>query len=840
LALEYRFSFPLPLGLHARPASLIQEAAARFSAESFWDNLRNGRTADVRSVLSLIGTDTQREDPCRIRVQGAGEEELLRALRRLVDGELAEREKKAEAEQAEGLGKAGVPRILGLEKAVFFRGVPAGPGIARGPVVVLDPALEMNPANLPSAGPAAEETQAYSAAAAALEEEWRRRREANDAGTERAVLDAHLSILRDPAFSAKVAGLISAENIGAAAAVMRASRVFCDLLQASRSQYLRERMADIRDVSRQLVHRLAGTNLPEEKLWLDSPSVLIAEDISPSQFLALDKSLLAGLGLESAGTTSHALIMCRARGIPAVTGCPGLREKLNPGEEAILDGSRGLVIPSPSPAVGRYFEREMRADEERRTVRRKYALLPGRTEDGRDLEIAANIGHPEELPAAWKDGAEGVGLFRTELLLMDRTTPPGEDEQFAVYERLAAEAEGRPVIIRTFDIGGDKPIPFLPLPAESNPFLGGRGVRLYGRFPDLIRSQLRAVLRAASRGPLKIMFPMVGAVEEIARMKELLKQVHEELAAAGIPHRPEVEAGMMVEVPSAALLIDRFADHADFFSIGSNDLLQYLFAADRGNPAVRDLASPRHPAFLRLLRTIVEAAHARRRWVGLCGEAASDPRLLPLFVGLGFDELSMTSSAVPEIKARIRELASEACRDLLKTAERLASAREVEELLVSFERRERKDDLIAPALVRVGSDSRSKAEALQELAVMMEAAGRVRSRDDVEAALWQREDTFSTGIGFGVAIPHGQTAAVLSPSVGFLRFAAPVVWDAGGESVEMAVMLILPAADPDREHLKLLARLSRRLVDGEFRAKLRTSPDAAAVAAMISSALSGE
>lgn len=838
MALEYRFSFPLPQGLHARPASVIQEAAARFDAEIVWDNLRSGSTADAKSVLSLIGTDTQHNDPCRIRLSGGGAEEALRTLKQIIESELLKKEQEAEAGQAVPAEAGGIPRILLLEKSVYYQGVPAGPGIVRGRVAIHDPALEPGSEGSTTGRGPAEERDDYFAAAAALEGDMLLRRDATREKTERAVIDAHLAILRDPAFAAKVEGMISAGGASAIDAIAQASRHFCDLLQAGRSQYLRERMADIRDVSRHLIARLRGTSPTEWRIDLRQPSILVADDLSPSQFLAMNKSNLLGLGLESGGFTSHALIMCRARGIPALTGCPGLRKKLRAGEEVILDGTRGLVIPAPSAAVNRYYDREMEADKKQTAVRRGNASLAGRTADGRAVEIAANIVHPDELRAAWREGAEGVGLFRTEGLLMDRAAAPDEKEQHAIYARLAAESDGRPIIIRTFDIGGDKPISYLPIAAEANPFLGCRGLRLYDRFADLIRSQLRAILRAAAKGPLKIMFPMVGTMEEIVTMRELVRRIGDELAAASIPHRPDTPIGMMVEVPSAALQIDKFSEHVDFFSVGSNDLLQYLFAVDRGNPGLSGLGGPHHPAFLRMLKTIVDAAHARGRWVGLCGEAAASLRMLPLLVGLGFDELSMSAAAIPEIKARLRELDSTACRDLAVAAADLPLARDVEALLDSFERRGKAEELITTELVMIGSASRSKAEVLQESAIMMEAAGRVAWRGDFEEALWGREDTFSTSIGFGVAIPHGQSAAVRSASIGVLRLAAPFQWDAAAdELVDLILMLGLPASDSNRDHLKLLARLSRRLVDEEFRASLRAAADEAAVVALVKTAL---
>jgi len=834
LAVEFDFLFALPQGLHARPAGRFQETAERFEAEVRWINLRTGAEADGKSSLALIGTDTQRGDPCRIRIDGPAAPEARRALRALLE-DLPRWE--AEAAEAQAAPSPDLPPILALEEALVFRGLAAGPGIVRGPAAVRNAAPDL----LETGGPAKtpqEEKADFRRAAAALAGEIQTALAAKKDKTERGVLEAHLSILRDRAFVAKVEDIIAAGNTSAAAAVGRAGRLFSAPLQTSRSAYIRERIADIRDIGGRLIAHLGGP--AEDDIALIGPSILIADDLPPSRFLALDRSRLLGLVLENAGMTSHTLIMSRARGIPAVVGCPGLRGKLRRGEDIILDGGRGLVIPAPSEAVGRYYEREAAWDRRRAALRREKGRLPGLTADGRRVEIAANIGDPEELASAWDNGAEGVGLFRTELMLMGRPSAPGEEEQFGAYARLAREAGGRPIIVRTFDIGGDKPLPFLPLPVEANPFLGCRGVRIYEQHGDLIRTQLRALLRAAALGPLKIMVPMIATLDEILGMKALVAGVAGELAAAGLPHRPDVELGMMVEVPSAALLVDRFAEHVDFFSVGSNDLLQYFFAADRGNPDVRSIGRPEHPAFLRLLRTIVDAAHEKGRWVGLCGEIASSVRLLPLLVGLDFDELSMNAATVPDVKARLRGLNAAACRALADEAAGLDRAVAVEERLEAFGREAADAPLIVPALVRLRSDSRSKAEALQELAALLEEAGRTEDRREVEKAFWQRESTGSTGLGFGVAIPHGKTAAVGAVCVGMMRFAAPFLWDSNDEEpVDLAVMLVIPDGERSQEHLRLLARLSRRIVHDEFRAALRAAPDEEMVVRLVEDALAG-
>lgn len=841
MALELAFRFPLPKGLHARPASIIQEIAERFAADILFENLRNELRADVKSVLSLVATDTQIDDPCRIVVSGPSEDEAYRALRGLIPDELLRREKEADA--AEPAVPPEIPRVLALERAVFYQGLAAGPGVARERVLIHDPVF-----SAPAAGetrparPPEEEAGAWREAARALEADLRRGLDGRLNETEKAVLKAHLAIVRDPAFGAKVLELIGAEKIGAAEAVSRAARVFSDMLLSGRSLYLRERMADIRDVARQLIAKITGAPVAAEIPALERRAILVAEDLAPSAFLALDRTYLAGLVLENAGPTSHTLIMCRARGIPAATGFPGLRQKLEFGEDVILDGGRGLLVPSPGPVVARYYEREAEANRARDTIRRTAAALTGRTADGRRIEIAANLGDPEELEAALRSGAEGVGLFRTEFLLMGRDAAPGEEEQYAVYARLARESAERPVIVRTFDIGGDKPVPFLPLPQERNPFLGFRGIRIYEQYSGLIRDQLRAILRAAALGPLKIMFPMVSGVDEVAAVSARLREIAASLAAEGVAHRFPVETGMMVEVPSAALLIDRFSENVDFFSVGTNDLLQYFFAADRGNPAVRALNEPLEPAFLRLLDRIVSQAHAHGRWVGLCGEIAGSTALLPLLAGLGFDELSMNPAAVPDIKARLNALDAAACRALVDEAMDLARGREVAALLEGFRSRTGRRPLVDAGMIRLPSDSRSKAEAIQELAAMMEASGRVECRAEIEQALWKREDTEGgVDLGMGFAIPHCETTAISSPVVGFLRFETPFVW--GPEDnppVDMALMLAFPPRERARTELNLLALLSRRLVHPEFRTALREAVDADAVIHLIAAAVGEE
>lgn len=837
MAAEIIFEFPLPLGLHARPASFIQERCQDFPGEVVWENLRTGRKADAKSALSLVTTDTQHHDRCRVVVSGTGEKEFAEELKKFLVDELPLKEE--QALKVPEVAAAVVPRLVQERKEVYFTGQPASAGVAMGPAVVLKAGtgfenlaeLEKEKSDDPL-----RENGLFIKALNQLIEEIRRELE-EKTGAEKNILKAHLSIVTDPALNKRIENLIREEKLGAAGAVVRAVREFSQELLQSKTQYMRERVADLNDIGLRLLRKL-GVRIDGEKMVeLKEPAVVVAEDLFPSEFLSFKPGQVLGLVLEKAGQTSHTLIMARGRGIPAVTGVAEACRLLTTGEEVVVDGSRGVVIVSPGEEVRKYYRKEVEAENDLRRSRRKKASLPGLTADGRRVEIAANIGHPEELKKAREDGAEGVGIFRTELLLYGKNSLPSEEEQYELYRRVAEEAEGRPVIIRTFDIGGDKPIPSVKLPQEPNPFLGYRGIRIYQEYYELFQSQVRAVLRAAVYGRLKLMFPMVALVEEVRWLKEQVKKFAAELDKEGIAFSREVETGIMLEIPSVAMLADRFAEEVDFFSVGSNDLVQYFFAADRGNPKVKYFNQPLNPALLRLLKYAIDRAHERGRWVGLCGELAGDARLTSVFVGLGFDELSMSSGFIPEVKDRLNKLNSEECRKLVEKMLGSATAEENEALLENFYQQHFAQEIISTELIDLEAGCRSKAEVIQQLAIMFEQAGRIDSRAVFEQALWKREDDVATEIGFGLAIPHCQSVTVRTPSIGLLRLKQPVDWQSKeGQPVDLVICLAIPSGDKARPRLQLLPKLSRKLIHEEFREALRQAQTPEEVVALIKSA----
>jgi len=836
---EFSFEFPLPLGLHARPASFIQEKCQSFSGEIAFENLRNNRKADAKSILSLITSDTQHQDLCRVTVLGEKEKEFAAELRQFFLNELPVREEKA---LQEGVAAAAlVPRIATEENEICLAGQPASAGITRGKVFLVKPRLDWDSIATAGEGRKAlsleKEKTAFLTAISELKREIEQTiSDKSEIGKN--ILKSHLSILSDRAFVSRVLEVVEKEKKTAITAVARAAEEFSQMLFQAKSQYLRERMADIGDVALGLVEKLGWKKAVEEKAELKEPMVLVSEDLFPSDFLSFKPEFVLGLVLEKAGQTSHTLIMARARGIPAITGVDEASRLLRPEDEVIVDGVRGVVVVSPGEKVRKYYQKEIETEQMLLRSRQQKASLPGMTADGKKIEIAANIGHPEELKKAWQDGAEAAGIFRTELLLYGKPSLPTEEEQLKLYRRVAEEAEGRSVIIRTFDIGGDKPIPSVKLPQESNPFLGYRGIRIYEEHFELFRSQVRAILRAAVFGQLRMMFPMVSLVEEVRWLKENVAEFSRELEAEGLPFNPEVETGIMLEVPSVALFIDKFAPEIDFFSVGSNDLIQYFFAADRGNPRVKYLNQPLNPSFLRLLKSAIDRAHAMGKWVGLCGEIAGDASLTPVFVGLGFDELSMSSNFVPEVKLVLSSLKTTDCQKLVAEAMESATAEDNVQMLANFYQERFSEEVISANLVNLESESQSKAEVIQELAIMLELEGRVSARASLEQALWKREDDVATEIGFGLAIPHCQAGSVRTPTIALIRLKHPVDWQSKeGQPVDLIVGLAIPSGEKLRPKLQLLPRLSRKLIHEEFRACLRQAESREEIVALIKLAI---
>lgn len=477
------------------------------------------------------------------------------------------------------------------------------------------------------------------------------------------VFQAHMMILEDPEFIKKINSKIEKEKKSAPEAVDETAREYADIFSAMDNEYMRERAADILDVRRRIIANILGVKLnPLENI--EDEVIIVARDLTPSDTALLDKEKVLGFVTEIGGRTSHTAIMARSLEIPAVVGTGEIVNLVTDGERIIVDGEDGEVIIRPEEEewnlylskqkeYGQYMEKLMELKE-----------LPAETTDGYRVELAANIGSPADLEGALKYGAEGVGLFRTEFLYMDRSEAPSEEEQFEAYKEVAEAFGDKPVVIRTLDIGGDKNLPYLDFPKELNPFLGWRAIRFCLDRKDIFKTQLRAILRASHYGNVKIMYPLISGLEDLRAANEVLAEVMDELRNEGFPFNEDLEVGMMMEVPSAAVIADKLAEEADFFSIGTNDLIQYTLACDRINENVSRYYQPFHPAILRLIKMIVDGARKQGIWVGMCGEMAGDPEATELLLGLGLDELSMSATSILKVKEKVRQASLEECRKL--------------------------------------------------------------------------------------------------------------------------------------------------------------------------------
>jgi multiphosphoryl transfer protein len=823
-AAEFEFECKLPNGLHARPASHLAEVANQFASACRLINLRNGAEADVKSVLAAIAADVRRGDACVLRVEGDDRAEALAALRSFISDELpAYDEPLAEAVPESSAPK--LPRGLESSGARYLFGLPVSQGIGQGKAIVLGriaPTADF--AGAPAAGPGPEHDRVERGLAGV-----RARVDAllarNQSGPEAGILKAHLAILGDVTLRREIAQRID-QGRSAAQAVVEAGEHFSGLLQRADNAYIRERAVDVQELCIELLEEIYGPEFQPAAVELREPSILAAETLAPHQLLALDRRWLEGIVLESAGATSHAVILARSMGIPAVVGVAGATRALTAGEEVIVDGGRGLVFPHCPAPVLRFYDRERDARRRREAALVQFAAAPAATADGARIEIAANISSAAEAVAAFTHGADGVGLFRTELLFARRNTPPSEDEQFAAYAAAVRAANGRPVILRTADIGGDKPLPYLKLPAERNPFLGYRGIRIYPEYREWIAEQLRAALRASAVGTVWIMAPMIANVEEAIWFKREVARAKDELRTAGVPFDEKTPLGAMIEVPSVAFQLKRLAAELDFFSIGTNDLSQYFYAVDRENPKLAALANVRGPAFLAFLDRIVGEIRAAGKWIGLCGEMAGDVRNLPLLLGLGLNEISLSANSIPALKRATARLSAARCREFLDRAIAAGSAAEVEALLDAEPPAPSAEPLFSPSLVMLRSDSRDKDEAIRELVDALYAAGRVEDPRRMEDAVWARESVYSTGLGHGFAIPHCKTDVVAANSIGILKLDRPIEWGSlDGNPVRMVILLALRESNQNGTHMKVFSRLARKLMDEEFRGRLMQIDD---------------
>ncbi|MBY0093988.1 phosphoenolpyruvate--protein phosphotransferase [Priestia megaterium] len=496
------------------------------------------------------------------------------------------------------------------------------------------------------------------------------------------IFEAHLLVLSDPELINPIKDKITNENVNAEHALDEVAAMFINMFESMDNEYMKERAADIRDVTKRVLAHLLGVNVSNPSL-ISEEVVIIAEDLTPSDTAQLNRKFVKGFTTDIGGRTSHSAIMARSMEIPAVVGTKTVMEDIQNGVLVIVDGLDGEVIVDPSEETVKAYEKKAAEYAEQKAEWAKLVNEKTVSADNHHVELAANIGTPEDVKGVLENGGEGVGLYRTEFLYMGREDLPTEEEQFTSYKTVLERMEGKPVVVRTLDIGGDKELPYLNLPKEMNPFLGFRAIRLCLEMQDMFRTQLRALLRASVYGNLKIMFPMIATVDEFRQAKAILLEEKAKLQQEGVQVSEDIEVGMMVEIPSSAVIADLFAKEVDFFSIGTNDLIQYTLAADRMNERVSYLYQPYNPAILRLVNMVIKAAHKEGKWVGMCGEMAGDEIAIPILLGLGLDEFSMSATSILKARSQIRQLSKADIEPHLDTILSMSSTEEVIEFVKS-------------------------------------------------------------------------------------------------------------------------------------------------------------
>ena len=496
------------------------------------------------------------------------------------------------------------------------------------------------------------------------------------------IFDAHLMVCEDPALCDGVIQMIESEQVNAEYALDSVAGNFISIFESLEDAYMRERAADIKDVTRRIKYHILGVNIADLSL-INEEVIIVAHDLTPSDTAQLNKQYTKGFATEIGGRTSHSAIMARSLEIPAVVGVTDIMSTVKHGDMLILDALKGKVLINPDEETIAKYRVEARKYEEEVAALKEFKDKETLTVDDHHMELAANIGTPNDVAAVLENGGEGVGLYRTEFLYMGAKDWPSEEEQYEAYKKVLESMDGKPVVVRTLDIGGDKHLDYYDFPEEMNPFLGYRAVRLCLDQKDIFRTQLRALLRASAYGKLRIMFPMIATINEFKEAKQVYEEEKEKLVAEGVAIGDDIQVGMMVEIPAAAILADQFAKIADFFSIGTNDMIQYSMAADRMSEKVSYLYQPYNPSLLRLIKMTIDGAHAHGKWCGMCGEMAGEPDAIPVLLGLGLDEFSMSATSILRARKIVNSLSHKEMKDLAAKALKLETQEEVLKLIRS-------------------------------------------------------------------------------------------------------------------------------------------------------------
>lgn len=808
------FICPLPNGLHARPAKEIELRANRFNCDILLVNSSKDKTANAKSVLSMISADILEGDHCQFIFTGSDANEALMFFQAFVDTELSHIDNAIDTQNVQ-LSEQPLP--VGLMRAAprYVRGTVASVGLGEASATLWQQTdLRKMAAALPSQTSSCIESELQSALKA-LQLNLLKKQPSSE-GECKEILEAHLKIAQDEELGRAL--MMQNNALNTLDAIANACDKLCAPLENSASDYLKERALDIKDIALQLANIVRDEDLSQMPT-ITAPTILVSDTLlTPSQLLALPKALIQGIVMGEGGSTSHTIILARSFNIPVLVGIENLTQQIIQGQRLVVDAINGALILESNVACDAFYQLERKKLNALSAQTAEFKDLKVTTLDKEKVNVLANIVSSEEAEGIYSSGADGIGLYRTEMLFCERTTPPSEEEQFQHYSNVVKHSQGNKVVIRTLDIGGDKPCAYMGFPAEDNPFLGYRAVRMYPQYDAIIRSQLRALLRASCFGEVSIMVPMISNLNEIIWCRELIDELAIELANEG-HELGNIRLGAMAEVPSIAYIFDQASEFIDFISIGSNDLAQYFFACDRGNKTIADLYDHLNPAFIAFLKQLIGSAKVAKLEVSLCGEFAADPIAQPLLLGCGLTQFSMAASKIATSKRALTRLNVNECEALVNEVLTLTNSEQVKARVAAFYNSSDGKETLDEALVFTQQSIRSKEEAIKLLCDNLEINERTGCANEVEKAIWDREAVFSTALGFSVAIPHCKSSSVSHNSVSVLTIDNPISW---GEDVDVDIIIMLTVTEEGKDsHMKIFSKIARKLMHEDFRTSLQ-------------------
>ena len=812
-------------GIHARPASFLAEACQKFTSSIKIKRSINSELFNAKSAISVVSANILFNDEFQIEISGIDESQAYEELNNYLTGEwLLCDENKNEQDDVDYNGY--LPNIFKESKQKYIEGKPIVAGIAISELKKLkDSSIGSDYFNKVNKGSIQDESDKFNSARnVAVDELKAKLSQADD--NERDLIKFQIQFISDEELKVKILCHIY-DEYSALEAINKVVGFYVEKFRSSESKYIRQRDVDVIDIGYRLMSYIDNNITEIIKPVVESECILLCSSLTPSQFLSLDKKNIKGLIISNVGETSHTIILAKAYGIPTLIGVDESRFSAAVNTQVVLDTYLGVCVYELHERIQHYYDSELETYGKVEALNKQYTKDKTHTSDNRKVEIAANIINAEECELAFKNGAEAVGLFRTEMMYIDSDTCPAKEEIMSQVNDVLSHTKGRSIIVRTLDIGGDKPAKYIHFDKEANPFLGYRGIRIYQDNYTIFKDLIESLLLAESDDNIKIMVPMVSSLEEVIWFKEHIEEIKSELNVT-----KKVELGIMIEVPSIAFNLEACCKVVDFFSIGTNDLMQYFMAADRENNRVKYLYNKYNPAFVRFVNHIISTAKNNNTWIGVCGELASDPDFIKLLVGMGVDELSVGCSAVPRVKRLVANLNAKKCEELLEKALKIDESDALSQLVMNTSCDDTAHEIIHCKNIHTGVNFIDKDNAIKFLVDNLYVNDLTKNKYALEEDIWNREKTYSTDIGFGFAIPHTKSNNIEKTSISICKLDIPVKW--GEQEVSIIIMLTIKnESDGSNEHMKIFSLLARKIMNSSFRASLSACDTSADIEALM-------